>query len=96
MRRMTPATSVHEEGSTPTGAATTCPPGLTVLYDGSCPLCRREISVYRGARASQPLSFSDVSDPTLVPPTGIGVEALMARFHVQRADGSRLPRARRH
>lgn len=87
MRRMTPATSVHEEGSTPTGAATTCPPGLTVLYDGSCPLCRREISVYRGARASQPLSFSDVSDPTLVPPTGIGVEALMARFHVQHADG---------
>ena len=34
---MTPATSVHEEGSTPTGAATICPPGLTVLYDGSCP-----------------------------------------------------------
>lgn len=87
MRRMTPATSVQEEGSTPTGAATICPPGLTVLYDGSCPLCRREISVYRGAHASQPLSFSDVSDPTLVPPTGIGVEALMARFHVQHADG---------
>lgn len=87
MRRMTPATSVHEEGSTSTGAAATCPPGLTVLYDGSCPLCRREISVYRGARASQPLSFSDVSVPTLVPPTGIGVEALMARFHVQHADG---------
>lgn len=23
---------------------------LTVLYDGACPLCRREISIYRGLR----------------------------------------------
>ena len=92
---MNPATRAQEEDSTATSTAastaestaTTCPSGLTVLYDGSCPLCRREISVYRGARASQPLSFSDVSNPALVPPTGTTVGALMARFHVQHADG---------
>ena len=84
---MNPVTSVRKEGSTSSSAAMTCPPGLTVLYDGSCPLCRREISVYRGAHASQPLNFKDVSDPALVPPTGTGVETLMARFHVQHADG---------
>jgi demethoxyubiquinone hydroxylase (CLK1/Coq7/Cat5 family) len=84
---MNPVSNVPEEGSTPPSPVTTCPPGLTVLYDGSCPLCRREISVYRGAQASQPLSFSDVSNPALVPPAGTRVEALMARFHVQHADG---------
>ena len=25
-------------------------PSLTVLYDGACPLCRREIGVCRGLR----------------------------------------------
>ena len=70
-----------------TGAIAACPSGLTVLYDGSCPLCRREISVYQGLTPSQPLSFTDVSNPALVPPAGTSVETLMARFHVQHADG---------
>ena len=41
---------------------TTCtaPDGLTVLYDGACPLCRREIGVYQGLAPTQPLEFRDV------------------------------------
>ena len=33
------------------------------------------------------MNFTDVSNPALVPPAGTGVETLMARFHVQHADG---------
>ena len=41
-----------------------CPPALTVLYDGACPLCRREIAVYRDLQPLQPGSpvcFADIS-----------------------------------
>jgi 3-demethoxyubiquinol 3-hydroxylase len=65
-----------------------CPTGLTVLFDGACPLCRREIAVYRGVQAHQPLGFVDVSDPAAVLPPGTDRASLLARFHVQRADGS--------
>ena len=41
---------------------------LTVLYDGACPLCRREIGLYRGLkplRSGSPVCFADVSDAAL-------------------------------
>lgn len=73
---------------------TTPPETLTVLYDGECPLCRREIAHVKGlaqGRSDSNLCFVDVSG-------GAGGDAtfanerstLLARFHVQRADGSRL------
>ena len=63
---------------------------LTVLYDGACPLCRREIGVYRGLqplRADTPVCFADVSDTTLPLPPGTTREQLLARFHVRGRDG---------
>jgi predicted DCC family thiol-disulfide oxidoreductase YuxK len=63
---------------------------LTVLYDGSCPLCRREIAVYRDLEPLARVCFADVSDPTLATPLqdlGRTREELLARFHVQRSDG---------
>jgi demethoxyubiquinone hydroxylase (CLK1/Coq7/Cat5 family) len=60
---------------------------LTVLYDGACPLCRREIALYRGLQAQAPLCFADVSDPALAPPAEATRAALLARFHVRHADG---------
>ena len=73
------------------------PPALTVLYDGACPLCRREIGVYRGLkslRSDAPVCFADVSDaacplPSALPP-GTTREQLLARFHVRRRDGELL------
>ena len=70
---------------------------LTVLYDGACPLCRREIGVYRGLqplRPDSPVCFADVSDaafslPSSLPP-GTTREQLLARFHVRGRDGELL------
>jgi predicted DCC family thiol-disulfide oxidoreductase YuxK len=67
---------------------------LTVLYDGACPLCRREIGVYRGLQplhADAPVCFADVSDaafslPSALP-AGTTREQLLARFHVRGRDG---------
>jgi predicted DCC family thiol-disulfide oxidoreductase YuxK len=64
------------------------PEGLTVLYDGACPLCSREIAWYRRRPAAQPVTWIDLSrcaDADL--PEGIGRDAALARFHVVEADG---------
>jgi predicted DCC family thiol-disulfide oxidoreductase YuxK len=69
-------------------------PPLTVLYDGACPLCRREIGIYRGLKANTPVCFADVSDAAfpLLPalPPGTTREQLLARFHVRGRDGRLL------
>ncbi len=67
---------------------------LTVLFDGACPLCRREIAHVKGLAERQGdsgLCFVDISRET-EGNTRSDAEraALLARFHVQRADGSRL------
>jgi 3-demethoxyubiquinol 3-hydroxylase len=67
---------------------------LTVLYDGACPLCRREIALYRGLPATQPLAFVDVSDAATPLPPGTDRTRLLARFHVRRADGTLADGAR--
>ncbi len=68
------------------------PEVLTVLYDGGCPLCRREIAHVQGLASRRPdsaLCFLDVSAIQGTVPAGEQA-MLLARFHVQRADGSRL------
>jgi predicted DCC family thiol-disulfide oxidoreductase YuxK len=69
-------------------------PPLTVLYDGACPLCRREIGIYRGLKANTPVCFADVSDAAfpLLPalPPGTTRAQLLARFHVRGRDGQLL------
>jgi predicted DCC family thiol-disulfide oxidoreductase YuxK len=65
-------------------------PALTVLYDGACPLCRREIGIYRGLQSNTPVCFADVSDQTQALPDGSTREQLLARFHVRDADGRLL------
>ena len=70
---------------------TTLPtPSLTVLYDGACPLCRREIGLYRGLDALQPVTWCDVNAPHVPLPPGGDKNAYLARVHVQQADGTVL------
>ena len=69
-------------------------PSLTVLYDGACPLCRREVGVYRGLTPLRPLRWCDVSEANSPLPTGGSRADYLARFHVQQADGTLLSGAR--
>lgn len=61
-------------------------PALTVYFDGACPLCAREIALYRGCRGAETVAFVDVggSEPL---GTGLDRATALARFHVRDADG---------
>ena len=59
---------------------------LTVYFDGSCPLCKREIALYRRLPEAVNLAWVDVSlDQALGP--ALTCQAAMARFHVRHSDG---------
>ena len=58
-----------------------------VFYDGACPLCRREISLYQGLEANAPIEYRDVSKAACALPDGLDRDAALKRFHVARADG---------
>lgn len=62
--------------------------GLTLLYDGDCPLCSREIAWYRRRVAREPLHWIDVARgrDTALPP-GVDRTAALSRFHVVVEDG---------
>lgn len=67
---------------------------LTVLYDGACPLCRTEIAHLQRLAKQQdntPLCFLDISQPLPDQPLlNQQRDQLLARFHVQKSDGTRL------
>lgn len=58
-------------------------PLLRVWFDGSCPLCRREISLMRRLDRRGAIQFVDVSDGE----TGCPIDRaeLLRRFHAQEA-----------
>ena len=62
---------------------------LTVLFDGACPLCRREVGVYQSLKPARPVAWTDVSKAS-VPLTSDDRARYLARFHVRREDGSLL------
>ena len=64
---------------------------FTVLFDGACPLCRREISVYQSLCPVDPalqVAYADISSMQTPLPPGGDRAAYLKRFHVQLADGS--------
>jgi len=62
---------------------------LTVYYDGTCPLCRREIDFYRRRGRAAPIEWVDAAagDEELIAPDLARTDAL-ARFHVRLPDGT--------
>lgn len=63
------------------------PDSLAVFYDGACPVCRREIDVYRNLAPVHPVEFCDVSQSSSPLPADLTQEQALARFHVRHADG---------
>ena len=63
------------------------PAPLTVYFDGSCPLCRREIAYYRGLPGSEKLAWVDVSDPEQPLGGDLDCRTALARFHVRDTAG---------
>ncbi len=63
-------------------------PALTVLYDGGCPLCSREIAWYRRRQGAGPIHWLDVRQRDCPLPEHLSRQAVLARFHVLRSDGT--------
>ena len=62
---------------------------ISVLYDGACPLCAREIAMYRRQQGTDAIRWLDVSQiPEGDIPLGLSRQAVLARFHVISRDGS--------
>lgn len=61
-------------------------PRVTVLYDGACPLCRREIGVYQRSAGAGAIRWQDVSVPGTEPGC-ITREDALRRFHVIDGEG---------
>jgi predicted DCC family thiol-disulfide oxidoreductase YuxK len=59
------------------------------MFDGACPLCRREIGLYQSLTPLETVAWLDVSEVTgnLNPDDQT---RYMARFHVRQKDGSLL------
>ncbi len=61
----------------------------TVFYDGSCPVCSREIAMYRYRSEKGAFRWIDVSqaDSEHLIPAGLTKSELLNRFHVLKASG---------
>ena len=60
-----------------------------VYFDGSCPLCRREIDFYRRRNGANAINWVDVSAADYAGGDGApDPQMAMKRFHVKRLDGT--------
>ena len=78
---------VTEQALASADAAPAC---TTVFYDNSCPLCRREVGLYRSLSADAPIDWRDVSSAAPEGLHGVSQLQLMQRFHVRTASGQML------
>ena len=66
-------------------------PRPTVFFDGSCPLCSREIRHYRRLPGAEAIRWVDASrDPTSLAAAGLDRETAMRRLHARDGDGEWL------
>jgi predicted DCC family thiol-disulfide oxidoreductase YuxK len=63
-----------------------------VYYDGACPICSREIAMYKSSGAIPDKAFQDIATGPV--PEDADRDALLARFHVRLNDGTLVSGAR--
>ncbi|MFZ5830461.1 MAG: thiol-disulfide oxidoreductase DCC family protein [Planctomycetota bacterium] len=64
-------------------------PHLTLLYDGACPFCRREVDWMRSRNRDLRLRFEDISSPSFSPEKyGLSHEQVNRSIHAVRDDGT--------
>lgn len=65
-----------------------CPPP-TVYFDGGCPVCSREVAMYRRQPGADAVQWVDVANCGVCDlGADLTREAAMARLHLRRPDGS--------
>lgn len=78
--------SNHSEGDTKKG--------LTVYFDGSCPLCSAEVNYYSSGAGGKKLNLVDVSYAEAELGADLTQEDAMLRFHVRHENGRLVSGAR--
>lgn len=64
---------------------------LNVYYDGLCPLCTKEIDIYREKTGSDKINFIDISKPNFnALEEGLDPSRVQKYFHVKKKDASVL------
>lgn len=64
------------------------PEEITVFYDGSCPLCRKEIAHYRKLNPLKPINWSDIShQQSVLAQYAIAYDDAMRVLHVLDSQG---------
>jgi predicted DCC family thiol-disulfide oxidoreductase YuxK len=65
------------------------PPPPTLYFDGACPVCAREVAMYRRQRGAEHLRWIDASQcsPDQLG-DGLTRAAALSRLHLRRSDGS--------
>jgi predicted DCC family thiol-disulfide oxidoreductase YuxK len=67
------------------------PGQLKLLYDGNCPICRREVQWLKRRDRKENLLLEDIADPAFrADRHGLTQEAVMGAIHGIRSDGSVL------
>lgn len=60
---------------------------ITVWFDGGCPICRREVAVYRQLAAPSSIRWVDLVDADALRHEAFTLDAALALLHVRDGDG---------
>ncbi len=64
---------------------------LRIYYDGLCPICSKEIEVYRKQNKSHRAEFIDIAAPGFdASKEGLNPDDVLEKFHVKTVDGTIL------
>jgi predicted DCC family thiol-disulfide oxidoreductase YuxK len=61
---------------------------LKIYYDGLCPVCSKEIEIYKNKTGNEKLQFIDIAHPSFdAPSEGLDPQEVHQKFHVKKANG---------